>query len=80
MGFIKVVFHGNGHGMVSSVSFLSNVQTSMVASWLWRTRAEVEGRVGGGSLCLVLQGVVFSKNETGKEGQAVVGPLQKEVV
>jgi hypothetical protein len=31
-------------------------------------------------LCLVLQGVVFSKNEKGMGGQTMVEPLQKKVV
>jgi hypothetical protein len=37
-----VVFHGNGYEMVSPVSLLNDVQTSTVASWLWRTMAKVE--------------------------------------
>ena len=36
--------------------------------------------MGRGSPYLVLQGIVFSKNEMGRRGQVVVGPFQKEVV
>jgi hypothetical protein len=35
---------------------------------------------GDGNLCLFLQGVLFSENETGRGGQVVAGPGQKRVV